>query len=291
MNKQIATNKRNTLLAMIGFVLFVAMLGALIAYLTNSFGVAVGIFIMATAYAAFQYFFASHIVVAMTGARKISKQDEPRLFTAVEELASTANLPMPAVYLIDDPAPNAFASGRDPKHALVAVSTGLLDVMDNHELKAVVAHEISHIKNYDIRLSMIIFGLVCVVGFISDLGLRMLFYGDRRRSGERSPVGFVALILIALVSPFAATLVQLAISREREYLADASSVKLTKRPDSMVAALKKLDTHAQPMKRQNFAAEAMFINNPLRNDKVSNLFNTHPSIEQRIKRLEHGDQV
>lgn len=289
MNKQIAANKRNTILIMIGFVLFITLLGALIAYLMNSFGVAIGIFIAAAAYAAFQYFFASQIAVAMTGAQKITKQDQPRLFAAVEEVATTANLPIPEIYLINDPAPNAFASGRDPKHALVAVTTGLLDVMETAELKAVIAHEISHIKNYDIRLSMINFGLACIVGFISDLGFRMLFYGDRRRSGERSPVGVGILFFVSLLAPFVASLAQLAISREREYLADASSAKLTKRPDSMIAALKKLDIHAQPMKRQNLAAEAMFINNPLRSNKLNDLFNTHPSIEQRIKRLEHGD--
>ena len=145
---------------------------------------------------------------------------------------------MPRVYIINDPAPNAFATGRDPKRASVVATTGLIDIMDDKELNAVMAHEISHIKNYDIRLSMIVFGLVCIIGFVSDLGMRMLWYGDRQRDEERSPVGFFIMLMTAILAPIVASIAQMAISREREYLADASSVNITRYPEGMIAALK-----------------------------------------------------
>ncbi len=288
MNKQIIANKRNTVLIIAGFVAFIALIGAVISYAVSDWHVAVVILVIAAAYAIFQYFMASKLAVAMTGAREISRQDNPKLYNTVEKVASMANVPMPKVYIINDSAPNAFATGRDPKHSIIAVTTGLMDIMNNNELTAIVGHEMSHIKNYDIRVSMITFGLVCIVGAISDLGLRMLFYGNRRSRGERSPVGVVLVLFTSILAPIAASIAQLAVSREREYLADASSAKITHYPDGMISALKKLDTHGRPMKQQNSATEAMFINNPLKKGTFSNLFSTHPPIEKRIERLEHG---
>ena len=223
----------------------------------------------------------------MTGAKPIDKKDHKRLYNIVENLSLTAGLPMPKVYIIHDSAPNAFATGRDPNHAIVAATTGLLDIMDDKELTAVMAHELSHVKNYDIRVSMITFGLVCLVGFISDLGLRMFYYGNRK-SEDRSPVGFIIVLITAILAPIAASMAQLAVSREREYLADASAAHLTRYPEGMIAALKKLDEHTQPMKRQNPATEALYINNPMRKGFIGNLFSTHPPIEKRIKRLQDG---
>ncbi len=224
----------------------------------------------------------------LTGATEIKKKDCPRLYRAVENLSITTGLPMPKVYLIDDPAPNAFATGRDPKHSMVAATTGLVDIMDDKELTAVMAHEMSHVKNYDIRVSLIVFGLVCVVGLLADIGARMIFYGNRRRDNEGSPVGLVFLIVSAILSPLLASIIQMAVSREREYLADASAVNITRYPEGMISALKKLQTHGQPMKSQNTAAASMYINDPLRKGFLSNLFSTHPPIEKRIERLEHG---
>ncbi|MBQ6394054.1 M48 family metalloprotease, partial [Candidatus Saccharibacteria bacterium] len=180
-----------------------------------------------------------------------------------------------------------FATGRDPEHAIVAATTGLLDIMDNKELNAVMAHEMSHVKNYDIRVSTIVFGLVCIVGYISDLGIRMLFFGGRDDE-DRSPVGFIIMIATSILAPLAASLAQMAVSREREYLADASAVSITRYPEGMISALKKLDTHTQPMKHQNAATEALYINNPLKKGTISNLFSTHPPIEKRIERIENG---
>ena len=288
MYKQIAANKRNTILIMTGFVVVIAALGALFAYLFDDWWISAWVLIVAVIYAVVQYFLSASLAVAMTGAKEIHKKDHPRLYNTVENLTITAGLPMPKVYIIDDPAPNAFATGRDPKHAVVAATTGLLDIMDNKELTAVMAHELSHVKNYDIRVSMITFGLVCVVGLIADLGTRMIFLTRARDDEDNSPIGLIVMLLVSILAPVAASLAQFAVSREREYLADASAVQLTRYPEGMISALKKLDTHARPMKRQNPATEALYINNPLRKSAVNTLFSTHPPIEKRIERLEHG---
>ena len=225
MYKQIAANKRNTILIMIGFVVVIAALGALFAYLFDDWWISAWVLIIAVIYAVAQYFLSASLAVAMTGAKEIHKKDHPRLYNTVENLTITAGLPMPKVYIINDPAPNAFATGRDPKHAIVAATTGLLDIMDNKELTAVMAHELSHVKNYDIRVSMITFGLVCVVGLIADLGTRMIFLTRARDDEDNSPIGLIVMLLVSILAPVAASLAQFAVSREREYLADASAVQ------------------------------------------------------------------
>lgn len=291
MYKQIAANKRNTVLIIIGFVLFITAIGAVFAYFTRDWWVTVWVLVVALIYAIVQYYAASTLAVAMTGAKEIKKKDNPRLWNTVENLSITAGLPMPKVYIINDAAPNAFATGRDPQHAVVAATTGLLDIMDNKELTAVMAHELSHVKNYDIRVSMITFGLVCVVGFIADLGVRMMLLTSDHDSDDNSPVGLIVMVFVSILAPIAASVAQMAVSREREYLADASAAHLTRYPEGMIAALKKLDTHSRPMKRQNPATEALFINNPLRKGALNALFSTHPPIEKRIERLEHGKDI
>ncbi len=288
MYKAIAQNKRRTVLIIIGFIILVGVIAGLFAWFYNDPMIAVWVIIVAIVYAVFQYYASSSIAMAMTGAREITKKDNPRLYNAVENLSITTGLPMPKVYIIEDAAPNAFATGRDPKHASVAATTGLLDIMDNKELTAVMAHEMSHVKNYDIRVSMIVFGLVCVIGLISDIAFRMMFYGNRRRNNEGSPVGYVLILVAAILSPLVAAVAQMAVSRQREYLADASAVNITRYPEGMIDALKKLQSHSRPMKCQNIAAEAMWINNPLKKGFFSNLLSSHPPIEKRIERLEHG---
>lgn len=276
---------------MIGFVLFITAIGVAFAYFFNDWTITTWVLLAATLYAVIQYFAASSLAVAMTGAKQITKRDNPRLWNVVENLTISTGLPMPKVYIIDDAAPNAFATGRDPKHAVVAATTGLLDIMDNKELTAVMAHELSHVKNYDIRISMIAFGLVCVVGFISDLGLRMIWLTNDHDDEDRSLVGLIVVLLVSILAPIAASIAQLAVSREREYLADSSAVHMTRYPEGMISALKKLDTHARPMRRQNAATEALYINNPLKKGFWNNLFSTHPPIEKRIERLEHGKKI
>ena len=288
MYKQIAENKRKTVFIIIGFVIMIGAIAGVFAYFYRDPWVAIWTIIIAIIYALIQYYFAGNIAMAMTGAKEITKRDNPRLYNIVENLSITTGLPMPKVYIIDDKAPNAFATGRDPKHAAVAATTGLLDIMNDKELAAVMAHEMSHVKNYDIRVSMIVFGLVCVIGLISDIGFRFMFYGNRRRDNEGSPVGYVLIMVVAILAPICAAIAQMAVSRQREYLADASAVNITRYPEGMIDALKKLQSHSQPMKSQNIATEAMYINNPLRKGFFSNLLSSHPPIEKRIERLEHG---
>lgn len=290
MYKQIAANKRNTVLIMVGFVFFIGLIGCAFAYAYNNINIAIWFILISAIYATVQYFLSVPLAVAMTGAKEIQKSDDPRLYNIVENLAITTGLPMPKVYIIDDPAPNAFATGRDPKHSVVAATTGLLQIMDNKELTAVMAHEMSHVKNYDIRVSMIVFGLVCLVGFVSDIGFRMIFYGNRRRNDENSPVGLIIILITSILAPIAAALAQAAVSREREYLADMSAAHITRYPEGMISALKKLDTHAQPMHAQNVATEAMYINSPLKKGLFTKLFSTHPPIEKRIARLEDAKE-
>lgn len=286
MYKQIAENKRNTVLIFLGFIALISIIGGGFAYIYDDPSIMIMSTIVALIYAAIQYFFSTQLAIMMTGAKKANRRDNRRLYNIVENLTITAGLPMPEVYIIDDPAPNAFATGRDPDHAVVAATTGLIDIMDDKELTAVMAHELSHVKNYDIRVSAIAFALVCVIGFLSDIGFRMMRY-SRKNDKENSPVGLFMIILTAIFAPFAASIAQMAVSREREYLADISAVEITRYPEGMISALKKLEEHSRPMARQNAATEAMFINSPLRKQAV-NLFSTHPPIEKRIERLEHA---
>lgn len=273
---------------MIGFVLLIGLIAVAFAAWFQDPWIAVWTIVVSIVYAVIQYFAAGSLAVMMTGAEPIAKKDNPRLYNIVENLSITTGLPMPKVYIIQDKAPNAFATGRDPQHAVVAATTGLLGIMDDKELTAVMAHEMSHVKNYDIRVSMIVFGLVCMVGLISDIAFRMVFYGNRRRNNEGSPVGYVLILIAAVLSPVLAAVAQMAVSRQREYLADASAVNITRYPEGMISALKKLQAHSQPMRSQNTAAAPMYINDPLRKGFFNDLFSTHPPIEKRIERLENG---
>ena len=287
MRKQIAQNKRNTILIMLVFIAFIALIGWLFAWLHNDYTILAWFVAVSAGYALFQYFLADKIAIASAGAREISESDNLRYYKIVQKLAKDAKLPMPRVYIINDSAPNAFATGRNPEHASVAATTGLLDVMNDRELRAVMGHEMSHVKNYDIRISMITFGLVSLVGFIADFGIRVLFYSDRDEENN-SPIGALFVLVTLILSPIVASLAQMGISRQREYLADASSAALTGDPDSMIDALRALDEHARPMRQQNVASEAMYIANPLRKSVLSRLFSTHPPIESRIERLENS---
>lgn len=234
-------------------------------------------------YALIQYYAAAKLAVAMTGAKEIQKQDNPRLYRMVENLSITTGMPMPKVYIIDDPAPNAFATGRDPKHAIVAATTGIMEVMDDRELEAVMAHEMSHVQNYDIRVSMIAFGLVSAVGILSDIALRMMFFSDRRENVN--PIILVVGIVLIVLAPIIAMLIQFAISRQREYLADASGVLITRDSEGLAMALEKLQQYGKPMKRQNSASAHLFLNNPLKSGFLSKMFSTHPPLEERVSRL------
>lgn len=244
----------------------------------------------AAIYALLQYFMASKLAVMSTGAQEIQKRDNPRLYRVVENIAITDGLPMPKVYIIDDPAPNAFATGRDPRNALVCATTGILDVMTDRELTAVMAHEMAHVKNYDIRVSMIAFGLASAIGIISDMALRMMWFGGNDRdSRDVSPIVMVVGVIVILLAPIVALLIQMAISRQREYLADASGSLTTRDPEGLAQALEKLVDTGQPMQRQSTSTAHLFFSNPLASGKITNLFSTHPPLEDRIARLRGTD--
>lgn len=286
MYKAIAANKRNTFLIMALFVAIVGGIGWALDYVYGGDGsTAIMIVVIATFYAMLQYFLASKLALSMAGARQIEKKDNPRLYRMVENLSITLGLPMPKVYIIDDPAPNAFATGRNPQTSAVAATTGLLEIMNDSELEAVLAHEMGHVQNYDIRISMIVFGLVSAIGLISDLAIRMMFFsGDRDRDGGNAVLMIVGLIAIVL-APIIALMVQLAVSRQREYLADASGCLTTRHPDALISALEKLKQNGKPMKKQNSAMAHLYFTNPLKASSFSKLFSTHPPLEDRINRL------
>lgn len=287
MYKAISANKRNTVIIMAVFVGLVGALGWAFSYLYGGGNPSIAYWVIAGAavYALIQYFAAGKLAVAMTGAEEIQKSDNPRLYRIVENLAITTGMPTPKIYIISDPAPNAFATGRDPQHAIVAATTGILDVMSDRELEAVMAHEISHVRNYDIRVSMIAFGLVSAIGILSDIAMRMMFFGDNRRDNNTNPIVLVVGIILIILAPIIAAMIQMAISRQREYLADASGAMTTRDSEGLASALEKLQQFGRPMQKQNSASAHLFISNPLKPGFLSGLFSTHPPLEERIARL------
>jgi heat shock protein HtpX len=287
MYSAIAVNKRNTLLIMALFIGLIGAVGWAVSYFYGNTSIAYWVVGVAFIYALIQYFMAAKLATLITGAHEIRKADNPRLYRIVENLTIATGMPMLKVYIIDDPAPNAFATGRDPKHAIVAATTGILDVMNDRELEAVMAHEISHVRNYDIRVSMIAFGLVSAIGILSDIALRMMFFSNDNRNNT-SPVVLVVGIVLIILAPIIATLIQLAVSRQREYLADASGVMTTRDSEGLAQALEKLRQYGRPMKHQNTTTAHLFFSNPLKPGFFSKLFSTHPPLEDRIARLQNN---
>ena len=287
MYSAIAKNKRNTVFIMILFFALIAGLGWLAnaVYGRGGYGILIATVVITALYVIIQYYAAGRQAISMSGGIRVNSQsDHPRLWRIVENLSITTGTPMPEVYIINDPAPNAFATGRDPKHAIVAATTGLLDIMDDSELEGVMAHEIGHVRNYDIRVSMVVFGLVVAIGFISDMFLRMAFFG-RNNNSNGNPVVMVFGLVAMIVAPLIATVVQLAISRQREYLADATSALTTRHPDALASALAKLGEYGRPMQKQNSSMAHLWISDPLKKGAMGKLFATHPPIADRIERL------
>lgn len=285
----IAANKRNTVIIMAAFVGLISAIGYVVSLFYGNTSITYWVIAGAALYALIQYFAAGQLAVAATGAQEIAKKDNPRLYRIVENLAITIGIPTPKVYIINDPAPNAFATGRDPKHAIVAATTGILDTMNDRELEAVMAHEMGHVQNYDIRVSMIAFGLVSAIGFLSDLILNMWFWGNSDRDREVNPIVMALGIIVVILAPIMAALIQMAISRQREYLADATGAMTTRDPEGLVSALKKLEKTSRPMQRQSSSTAHLFFNNPLKPGVIANLFSTHPPLDDRIARLEKNE--
>lgn len=284
MYRAIARNKRNTVFTILLFLAIVGGLGYLASVIYGDLTIVVVTLVIATAYALFQYYTADRQALSMSGAVELrSVTDHPRLWRTVENLSIATGTTMPRVFVISDPAPNAFATGRDPERAVVAATTGLLEIMDDSELEGVMAHELGHVRNYDIRLSMVVFGLVVAIGFISDLFLRMAFFG---RGNNGNPIVMVFGLVAMLIAPIVASLVQLAVSRQREYLADATSAMTTRHPDALARALLKLEAYGRPMQRQNTSMAHLWIADPLKPGVIDRLFATHPPIQERVRRLQ-----
>jgi len=281
MYSAIRRNKVNSFLIILLFIAIIGGLGWLASAIYDSWAIVILVLVFAGGYAAFQYFAAGKQAIAMSGARRISLADHPRLYRIVENLSITTGTPMPEVYIVDDPAPNAFATGRDPEHAMVAATTGLLDIMTDAELEGVMAHELGHVRNYDIRVSMIVYGLVVAVGMVADVLVRAAFF-SRNNS---NPVLLIFGLVAMLVAPLVASMVQLAVSRQREYLADATGALTTRHPEALASALHKLGQHGRPLRKQNSSMAHLWIADPLKPGLVQRLFATHPPIPDRIRRL------
>jgi heat shock protein HtpX len=309
----IAANKRNSVLLVIVFILFTAIvamvLGLAILYWIMPEaageilwgralivgGIAAGIsFLLAL----WSYYQGDKLVLAVSGARLIEKKDDPQLFNVVEELAIAGGLPMPKVYLIRDSAPNAFATGRDPEHASVAITSGLRQKLNREELQGVMAHELAHVRNYDIRLMLLMAVLIGAIAMLSDVFWQFLrFGGSRRRSssdkkdssgGAVMAIVFVLAIILAILAPVLAQIIQFAVSRQREYLADASAVELTRNPLGLANALRKIDADPDVLETANSGTAHLYIANPIKKfeARASSVFASHPPIKERIARLE-----
>ncbi len=284
MYSNIAANKRKTVIIMAVFMAFVALIIWLFdQYLGGSTGVFYGGLIGASVYVIITYYAGSKMALAVNSAREIQKKDDPRLWRMVENLSITEGIPMPRVFIMDDPAPNAFATGRDPKHAAVCVTTGLLQIMKDPELQGVLAHELGHIKNYDIRVSMIAFALTAVISLLADIMLRLTWFSNDER--ENNQAFLILGIVAAILAPIVATFIQLAISRQREYLADATGALTTRYPEGLASALEKIKQSGSVARHQNSATAHLFFVNPLKGHSLASLFSTHPPLDDRIARL------
>jgi len=287
----IDSNKRRTILLLGLFLIFVIGLGWVFGQVFGAAWILPIAVIFALSQALISYYYSDKITLAISRAQKVPRK-EPflQLHRIVENLAITAGLPKPAIYVISDSAPNAFATGQDPKHAVIAVTTGLLEKLNKNELQGVISHEMSHIGNYDIRLMTIVVVLVGVVALLSDWFLRWSFWGGGRRSrnSEGGQAGAILLligIILAVLAPLAATLIQLAISRKREFLADATGALMTRYPGGLASALEKISQDQEPLEAANRATAHLYIANPFKGKNVSILFSTHPPIRERIKAL------
>ncbi|KAA8371062.1 zinc metalloprotease HtpX [Leuconostoc carnosum] len=292
--EQIQSNKRRTIVLLVGFFILVAIVGAAVGYLllgSLELGIIAAI-VIGVIYTLIMISNSTSVVMAMNHGTEIKNADEePELWHTVEDMSMVAQVPMPRVFIIQDDSPNAFATGNSPKNSAVAATTGLLKIMNRHELEGVIGHEISHIRNYDIRISTIALALTAAISLLVNLGSNWWFWGsgtnrrDNREGGSNGAQIFLLIfsIIIMVLAPLVATVVQLAISRNREYLADAGSVELTRNPEELISALSKLGS-AKPMENVDPSSASLYISNPLKQKK--HLFDTHPPIEERIARLQ-----
>lgn len=287
--EQIRKNKVKTVLIVTGFVLFVLLVGAAISYINYGDALPGLIFtpVFSLFYVGIVIMSSTRIVMRMNHAKEITSVEQHRfLWHTVENMAMVARIPMPRVFIINDPSPNAFATGLKPEKAAVAVTTGLLDRLSREEVEGVVAHEVAHIKNYDVRLSTVTLALVSVIAIMSDIGSRMLFFRSvgGRRDNNQNPIFLIVGLVLLVLAPIIATLINLAISRNREFLADASGAELTRNPEALASALEKIANVETPVKEASSASAPLYFSDPLKK-KISGLLSTHPNPVERINRL------
>ena len=286
---------KNTRLAWIyilGFLIFVIGIGYVFAGAMNNYAILVVAVIFSVLMSFASYWWSDKIVLAMSGAKEVTRENAREIYNIVENLCITAGLPVPKIYIIQDESPNAFATGRNAEHAVICLTTGIIEKLDKPELEGVIAHELSHIGNRDILLSTVIVVLVGFVALLAGFFRRWSFFGGRdndREGGQLGLILFIAAIVLSILAPIAAMLIQLAISRKREYLADADGALLTRYPEGLARALQKISANPMPMQHANQATAHLFIVNPFKGKKISNLFLTHPPIAERVKRLRGMD--
>ncbi|MBG9785508.1 zinc metalloprotease HtpX [Shouchella lehensis] len=284
---QIARNKRNTVFLVCLFIIIVLGIGSAVTYVRAGDYISGAIFagVIATVYTIFMITTSTNVVMRMNHAREItSSTDQAFLWHTVEGLSIAARIPMPRIYIIDDPSPNAFATGISPKSGAVAVTTGLMNRLNREEIEGVLAHEVAHIRNYDIRLSTIAVALVSAIAILSDIGMRFFIFSGGRNNNNKHPLIMIIALLLVLLAPIIAIVMQLAISRNREYLADASAVELTRNPEALATALERItDTHT-PVEEASSSTASLYFADPLKK-KAASLFSTHPPADERVRRL------
>lgn len=291
MYSQIDANKRKTRLLIGIFLAFIIAIGYVFSIYTDAgYGALVLAVIVSSTMSIVSYYHADKIALKSTGAKEISKEDNPYVYRMVENLCITAGMPIPKVHIINSSALNAFATGRDPEHASIAITTGLIDALENEELEGVIAHELSHVKNYDIRVMTVVVVLVGTIALLSDFFFRIRLFGggnnnDNRGGGQLGAIMAIVGVVLLILSPIIAELIKLAISRKREYLADASGALLTRYPEGLARALEKIGNSKVPLQTANAATAHLFISEPKKESKVKNLFSTHPPIQERINKL------
>ena len=288
---QAESNVRKTWILITGFLIFIIGLGWLFSYLLNNSIFLIIAVVLAFLQSFFSYWYSDKIVLGITHAQPVKKKDNPELYRIVENLCITAGLPLPKIYIINEAQPNAFATGRDEKHAVVAVTRGLLEKLEKPELEGVISHELSHIRNKDMLLQTVVVVLVGAVAILSNIFLRVSFWGGARRDSRDSGGGILLVlgILAAVLAPLAASLIKLAISRKREFLADASGALLTRYPEGLARALEKISQDQSPMRVANNSVAHLFISSPFKGKQsrswFTKLFMTHPPVEERVRAL------
>jgi heat shock protein HtpX len=292
---QVSANRRKTFFLMFLFGLFTVAIAYIFSIAlgfdpSSAIGLVAVVLFISTLINVGSYFYSDRLVMSMARAKQIKKNNNPKLFRIVENLSIASGAPIPKVFVINDAAPNAFATGRNPKNAAIAVTTGLLEKLDKLELEGVISHELSHVQNYDTRVMTIVVILVGLIALLSHMFIRMLWFSGGRRERNQGQAIFLAIgVAAAILAPIAAQLIKLAVSRKREYLADASGAILTRNPDGLANALEKISSYSEPVKGATTATAHLYISNPLGKEAakhwLSNLFNTHPPIQKRIKIL------